>query len=135
MNRIDCALSIVARWVIDQTDNAVCSAWLVSSEEQMIRCIVNQLLGHEAAGLNEADAGALNVIEVADAGCMRRNIRIVHFRINAAETVAGITVPQVANRIAGRSRDLARELTQRIRVSAGRAVGELARRRSSQDHA
>src|SRR5581483_6043291 len=100
---------VIARRFVVHADDAVRSAWNISSVNGVGAGIKRKLLRSKTTSLNKADAGALNVIEVADAGRMRSYIRIVHFRINAAHTVALVAVPHVADWVARRMVDLALE--------------------------
>ena len=82
-------------------DDAVCGTRNIGRIQGLRRMVVGELLGREAAGLNEADASALDVVEASDSRRRLGQIRIIHFRIDAAHAVALVAVPQVADRLAG----------------------------------
>ena len=61
-------MSVVARRIIVHADDAVRRARNVCRKQRVGAGIIGKLLRSETTGLNEADAGALNVVKTADSG-------------------------------------------------------------------
>src|SRR5262249_28167397 len=81
---IDGALPVVACRIIQNADDSVGGAGLVGRVEDVVKRVKSKLYGNKSTGLNEADAGTLDVVEFSDSGRRLRQIRIVDFRIDAA---------------------------------------------------
>src|SRR5579864_2053885 len=88
-----------------QPNDAIGSARNIGGIDGVGAGIERGLHWSKRAGLNGAHARQNVVVEPSDARCRLRQVRIVNLGIDAAEAVAGVTIPQVAFRLAGELAD------------------------------
>src|SRR5215831_12469888 len=104
VNGIHGSLPIVTGGNVMHPDHAVGGARLIRGIERMRGSVIRELQRYEAARLNKTDARTLDVVVEANARDAR-GCRVIDFRIDTAQAVAGIAIPHVAHRLAGELAD------------------------------